>query len=160
MSVILMSFLLSFDLTIVIVDYKEISCVFCAVICKIICYIYIYHDSSPFYKSQVSFDSCSKCVLLITFGSIQIHRFSLGVALPKRSETKVSNRKLEEGRGIILPFCPLPNRGNSSFLCGVCSFFWIELRCMQLIKSVAIQGFLSRLRQKVFQQNIDFSLNL
>ena len=104
-------------------------CVFCAIICKIICYIYIYHDSSPFYKSQASFDSCSKCVLLITFGSIQIHRFSLGVALQKRSETKkVSNRKLEGGRGFILPFCPLPNRGNSSFLCGVCSFFF-ELNC-------------------------------
>ena len=162
MSVILMSFLLSFDLTIVIVDYKEISCVFCAVICKIICYIYIYHDSSPFYKSQASFDSYSKRVLLITFGSIQIHRFSLGVALQKRSETKkVSNRKLEGRRGFILPFCPLSNRGNSSFLCSVCSFFFlIELQCVQLIRSVAIQGFLSRLRQKVFQQNTDFSLNL
>ena len=48
-----MSFLLSFDLAIVIVGYKEISfvcyCLPCAVICKIIYHIYriIYHDSSP-----------------------------------------------------------------------------------------------------------------
>ena len=55
-----MSSLLSFGLTIDIVEYKEMSfvyfCVPCAVICEIICYIYriIYHHSSPFSQSGVS----------------------------------------------------------------------------------------------------------